>query len=140
MGRHKLSGKGRRVDKKGRSNGHDRFVMLKHYFLKSEAWRSLKPSRRAVYIELAQRYNGINNGEISMSVREAARLANIAKDTATLVFRELQEKGFIKAKQIGSFDWKLSHATTWILTEHPYQDNLATKEFMSWGKIKVGPN
>ena len=32
-------------------------------------------------------------------------------------FHELEEKGFIKRHVCGSFNWKLRHATTWILTE-----------------------
>jgi DNA-binding transcriptional MocR family regulator len=91
---------------------------------------------------LAQRYNGYNNGEISMSVREAARLLHIAKDTATKAFRELEHKGFIECNQCGSFNWKAGKATTWILTEHAFDDELPSKEFASWRpeKLEDGPN
>jgi len=115
--------------------------MLHHYMLKSDAWRSLKPAARALYVELAMRFNGLNNGEIAFSVRQAARELNIAKDSASKAFRELAAKGFIKINQPGSFDWKLGLATTWILTEHPLGNDLATKEFMSWRpeNLKPGP-
>jgi hypothetical protein len=93
-------------------------------------------------LALAQRYNGYNNGEISMSVREAARLLHVAKDTATKAFRELEAKGFIRRNICGSFNWKIRHATTWILTEHAFGDQLATKEFARWQpeNLKAGPN
>ncbi len=132
---------GRRVDVTGRSIGSSRFLKLEHWILRTDAWRSLSPQSRAVYIEIAQRFNGSNNGEISLSVREAARLVNIAKDTATKAFHELEAKGFIRRNVCGSFNWKLKHATTWILTEHPFGDQLATKEFTRWVPQKeiLGP-
>jgi len=128
-------------NKKGRSLRPGRFVMLHHYMLNSDAWRSLKPYHRALYVELAMRFNGLNNGEIAFSVRQAARQIHTAKDTASKAFRELAAKGFIKINQPGSFDWKLRHATTWILTEHPLGEDLATKEFMKWRpeNSKPGP-
>jgi len=122
--------------------GVARFVKLEHWMLKTPAWQSLPPAPRALYVELAQRYNGSNNGEISMSVREGAGLLHVAKDTATKAFRELEAKGFIRRNVCGSFNWKIRHATTWILTEHAFADQLATKEFVSWRpeKSEDGPN
>ena len=133
---------GRRVDETGRSIGPTRFLKLDHWILKTEAWRSLPPASRAVYIEIAQRYYGSNNGEISLSVREAARLVHIAKDTASSAFHELEAKGFIRRHVCGSFNWKLKHATTWILTEHPFNDQPATKDFTRWTpeKSESDPN
>lgn len=133
---------GRRTDRTGRSVGPDRFLKLDHWILKTPAWRSMGPAGRALYVELAQRFNGSNNGEISMSVREAARLLHIAKDTASKTFHELVEKGFIRRAICGSFNWRLKHATTWILTEHKLGDEPATKEFARWppAKSEAGPN
>lgn len=135
----KQTRKGRGQDKRGRSKRPDRFVKLEHWLLKTPAWRSLPPASRALYVELAQRFNGSNNGEITMSVREAARRLHIAKDTATKAFRELERKGFIRCHQRGSFHWKLRHASTWILTEHPLGDALAAKDFAHWTGEKTEP-
>ena len=134
--------RGRRIDETGRSIGPTRFLKLEHWIFKTEAWRSLPPPSRAVYIEIAQRFFGINNGEISLSVREAAGLVHIAKDTATKAFHELEDKGFIRRNVCGSFNWKIKHATTWILTEHPFNDQPATKDFARWSpkKPEPGPN
>lgn len=133
--------KGRRHNSKGRSRKGERFVKLEHWMLQSEAWRSLSPAARSLYVELAQRYNGLNNGDISMAVREAARLIHVAKDTASKTFRELMEKGFIRANVPGDFNWKIRHATTWFLTQHPVGDIAATKDFMRWSpaKSEAGP-
>jgi DNA-binding transcriptional regulator YhcF (GntR family) len=65
-----------------------------------------------VYLEIARRYFGTNNGEMSLSVREAAHFANIGKDTASKCFHELEAKGFIRRNVCGSFNWKLKQATT----------------------------
>lgn len=134
--------RGRGHDKTGRSRRGDRFVKLDHWMLKSPAWRALTPAARALYVELAQRYNGANNGEISLSVREAAAAVNIAKDTASKTFQDLIAIGFIRRRRPGSFTWKVRHAATWILTEFPVGDEPATKDFMRWppGKSEAGPN
>ncbi len=129
---HKLRQRGRGHNAKGRSKKGDRFVKLNHWMMASAAWCSLGPPPRALYVELARRYNGHNNGEISLSVREAARLLHIAKDTASKAFWELEAKGFVKRHVCGSFNWKLKHATTWILTAYEFGDEPATKEFARW--------
>ena len=110
--RKRQSRRSRRVDETGRSIGDSRHVRLYHWFTRSPAWRTLTPASRALYVELAQRFNGSNNGEISLSVRAAARHLHIAKDTATKSFHELEAKGFIRRHVCGSFDWKRKHATT----------------------------
>jgi len=134
--------RGRGHNAKGRSKRGAHFVKLEHWMLQTIAWRSLPPASRTLYVELAQRYNDYNNGEISMSVREAARLLHIAKDTAAKSFHELERKGFIRRKVCGSFNWKIRHASTWILTEHSFADQLPTKEFARWPseKAEAGPN
>jgi hypothetical protein len=137
---YKRTRRGRRQDHTGRSIGPPRFLKVEHWIFKTEAWRSLSAQARAVYIEIAQRFNGSNNGEISLSVREAARLVNIAKDTASRAFHELENKGFIRRNTCGSFNWKLKQATTWILTEHSFMDKAATKEFARWSPKNSEPD
>lgn len=61
----------RRHNKTGRSNGEARHVRLYHWLMQSEAWRTLSPVAKALYLELAYRYNGANNGRIGLSVRDA---------------------------------------------------------------------
>lgn len=137
--RNKRARRGRRVDETGRSLGEARHVRLYHWLLNFPAWRSLSTQAKAIYIEIAQRFNGSNNGEISLSVREVARHVHVAKDTATKAFHELEAKGFIRRNVCGSFNWKLRHATTWILTEHPFNDQPATKDFARWAPNKSEP-
>ncbi len=121
-------------NKMGRSRNGSNFIQIHHYLLKSTAWLSLTPQARAVYIELAAIYNGSNNGKLALSQRDTARRCRIAKDTAAKALQELIEKGFIAVVTGGSFGYKLRHATEYRLTDYPYGNKSATKEFMSWPK------
>lgn len=119
----------------------ERYVTLYHWFLGSDAWRSLGVYARALYIEIRARYNGSNNGEIPFSHREAQTLLGVSNKPIPAAFRELEDKGFIKPVRKGNFDWKVrfegkGRATTWLLTELPQdwpERGLApTKDFMHW--------
>ncbi len=119
-------------------------VRLHLWMMKSEAWRSLSTQARAVLVEIYARYNGMNNGKIALSTREAAQRCKISKDTATRTFRELQDKGFIVQTSAGSFNRKVPHAAEWRLTEHRDDMNskMPTREFMSWSRtqnLESGP-
>lgn len=83
-------------------------------------------------MELKELYNGSNNGDLFLSVREAAKRLGVSNNTASKAFKELEEKGFIIARQKGYFKQKTRHATSWILTEFKYNGQLPTKEFMRW--------
>lgn len=89
----------RRANKTGRSSG--RFVMLPEWLQKSDAWASLKPGPRALYVELKRRFDGTNNGGIFLSHRDAAAALNVNKDTVAGWFADLQERGFITLTQGG---------------------------------------
>lgn len=106
----------RKHDKTGRSKGSlwD-FVALERYILKSPAWRSLDAVARAAYVEIAQAYNGSNNGRIVMSARMLADGLNVSKDTAARKIHILQERGFIERVKVGSFSMKVRHAAEYRL-------------------------
>jgi hypothetical protein len=116
----------------GRSKGNPKHVRHYEWQLSSLAWKSLSMTARCLEIELKSLYNGVNNGDLFLSIREAARRLNIADNTAKNAFCELQEKGFIIPKRKGSFSQKIRHATSWILTEYECNGQLATKNFMRW--------
>ena len=79
---------------KGRDR-QERYVKLRYWLLNSQAWNSLSGNARALYVELAQRYNGSNNGRIPYSVREAVRALHVSKATVSRLFRGLEDHGFI---------------------------------------------
>jgi len=123
---------GQKVDKKGRSVGEPKHVRLYEWMLASQAYQSLSVTARAALVELNRVHNGVNNGEVAMAVRSLASRLGVHKTTANRALWELQEKGFIKVAQPGSFDWKQNMATTYILTQYAANDLPATKDFMHW--------
>jgi hypothetical protein len=119
---------------KGRKGTAARHVRLYHFMLESAAWQSLDPVGRALYVEMANRYRGSNNGRITFSVREGAALLHVSKATAARALSALLDRGFIVPTKIGAFSLKIRHASEWRLTEH-YCDvtgTEATKAFMRW--------
>lgn len=121
-------------DSRGRGSGSP-YIQLHRWFLDCDAWRSLNVYARCLYVEIKRRYNGKNNGAISMSYREAQELVGCSNKPIPAAFRDLIEKGFIKQERRGSFKGT-PFATTWILTELPQDEPerslVPSKEFMSW--------
>ena len=114
-----------------------RHVRLHNWLMNTKAWRSLKPGPRAMLVELYSLYNGENNGALFLSERDAGTRLNISKLTARKYFIELEDKGFIKAKEKGSFNVKIKLATKWILTEHGFANQVPTKEFTRWSEKEI---
>src|SRR2546423_4589042 len=124
------------MSKNSKRPKHERYVKLRYWLLDSPAWQSLPGGACALYVKIAQRYNGSNNGHIPYSVREAARALHVSQGMAIYLFDVLQDRGFIVRTKLGIFSEKTTTraASEWRLTEY---DNdavagYATKEFMRW--------
>jgi hypothetical protein len=65
--------------KQGRKNSSLPFVQLFKYMLRCPAWTSLSATAKAAYVQIALRYDGVNNGAIAVSVRPLARELNVSK-------------------------------------------------------------
>lgn len=115
---------------KGRSKGS--FVMLRHDIMKSDAWRSLSPNARCVWLEIMFRYKGDNNGDIPLSCREAGALLGASKNTGHRAFLQLEDRGFIKVGLIAGFKNKQRMATRWIVTHASYNGKAPTNEWRKW--------
>ncbi len=120
----------RKVNAKGRNSGDAKHVRLYRWVMESRAYRQASCPARCLLVELMLRYSGRNNGDISMSSREAAGLLNVSRMTAYRAFNELQELGFIRMNQQGIFRRHDRKATTWILTEYGHNGLTATKDFL----------
>ena len=121
----------------------ERYVMLRYWLLKSQAWNSLSGNARALYVEIARRYNGSNNGRISYSTREAGQSLHISPCTAGRLLRILQDRGFIVCTKRGAFDFETvaRHITDKLIRRHPHVfGNLKVKDvdqvWANWEKIK----
>lgn len=121
---------------KAHKRGAGRWVQLPEYLQASKAWASLKPGPRALYVELKRRFNGLNNGRIILSHRDAAAALNVHRNTVGAWFDELQERGFIHMMQgpcLGPSG--IGQASLWALDEEPTDDmKPARKAFMRWSE------
>ena len=96
------------------------FAAMYEWEMALPAWRMMSAHGRCLVLELRRKYNTRNNGEIVMSVREAAELLHCNKDTAHRALREVQAKGWAIPTQMGHFDQKTNKtATTWRITNQP---------------------
>ena len=119
---------------KRNKKGAGRHVQLPEYLQASEAWATLKPGPRALYIELKRRYNGRNNGNIILSHRDAATALNVHRNTVGAWFAELTERGFISMTQ-GAYlgPSGIGQAALWALQELPTTDGKpAVRGFKVW--------
>lgn len=108
-----------KTDATGRSKG-GRFTRLDHALLSTPAYRSLSPNARSLLVEIAMLENGRNNGELFLSVRDAAdRMGVVDHSAATKAFSELERAGFIACTKDAHFAVKAgagSRARCWRLT------------------------
>src|SRR5262249_47363419 len=112
---------------------YERFVSLKYWLLKSQAWRSLPGEARGLYIELVARYNGSNNGRIPYSAGEAMKALGVSRGQAKYLFDILVDRGLVICTCKGAFSLKTTRdASVWRLTEYASDHPVAhaTKEFM----------
>lgn len=120
-----------RHNNKGRSKGEGQFFALPYAMAKHEAWRNLSGGAVKVFIELRCRYqvrgdgDTNNNGEITLSLDEAARLLKMGKATVHRALKELQQAGFIQEEKRGR--WYGRKATEWSVADKPCKGKLATR-------------
>jgi hypothetical protein len=127
------------VAKKRKGNG-ERFVQLPHYMSGSPAFMTLPGDAVKILLDIWRRHNGVNNGEISYSVREAAELG-ISKSVAARMFAVLEERGFLVKVRNSGFNVKIKIARTWRITAERMGDMAATKDYMRWSpNLKHGPS
>jgi hypothetical protein len=128
--------------KKPKKNPRGRFVSLYEDMTKSAAWESLDGNAKALYVDIAARYNGKNNGKISFSAREAALVLHVVKDTAARAFNNLIDRGLIEVAKRSGFNVKggQGRATEYRLTEYACDvtGQPATYRFKTWRRGKNG--
>jgi len=123
--------------RKKQKRGNGTFVQLHNWVLNSEAWTTMKPGPRALYVEIKRRFNGSNNGRIFLSHRDAAKALCIGRDTVASYYRELTERGFLtitRGHHLGPEG--IGQSALYALTEEPLNGSPATKEFVLWKKQK----
>ena len=108
----KFSAKQRKL--RGQGNGlGPHFIQLFHYLTRSTSYHELSLPARALLILIADRYNGSNNGMISLSRREAVYELKCGAATASRAMRELDNSGLVRPTKVGA--WRGREATQWRL-------------------------
>lgn len=125
--------RGKRVSSDGRSHRDPKHARLYKWEMESEAYQSLGSHARALLMEFRMLYNGDNNGEIYMGLRQMMARLHVGRKAAEIARDQLIDRGFVKVMREGSFNVKIRHATEWAITNEPVGDaTLPTKEYMSW--------
>jgi CTP-dependent riboflavin kinase len=117
---------------KGRSCRDAKHVRSYKWEINSQAYQSLHPYARCLLVELKLKYDGENNGRISMSIREAQRRLGVGRKAAMRGFSELRDRRFIELRKQGMFENGM--ASEWELTEYSVGKQSPSKTFMSWRK------
>lgn len=135
--------------RKKRSGKTFPFILLHLWILDTDAYRDLGVGARALLIEVWRKHTGFNNGDIALSVREAAHRLGANKDSVTRWFAELVEHGFlvrtmkggllgITPAHDGTADVVNGRASTWRITAlDSCTDQPPSREFVRW-KAGIG--
>lgn len=122
--------KSKGINAKGRNKGEGQYMPLPYNLTRSAAFRRLSGNALKVFIEIRSRFNGANNGRLSLSFQDAADLLGMSKSSVKRAFDELVEKGFLKKRREGQWYGRL--AAEYILTTEGHDGHLATNDWKRW--------
>lgn len=124
-----MARRGRRANATGRNEG-EQYAALSYPFLRSPAWRSLSGAAVKVWLELRTRYAGANNGRLTLSLDEAARVLGLGKASVGRALSELREKGLIVQTRKGQWYGRL--ASEWAVTDKSVDGAPPTNAWRQW--------
>lgn len=124
----------KRHNNKGRSTGGGQFAPIPYSMAKHDAFRGLSGPALKVFFELRCRYmvrdgDGNNNGEITLSLDEGARLLKLGKATVKRALDELIVAGFVKRTKQGQ--WYGRKASCYAVTDCPLKKNPPTRDWQN---------
>lgn len=128
--------RGRRPNATGRSES-EQYVKFGYPFLRSAVFRSLSGAAVKVFLELRTRFHGNNNGQMALSLEQAATLLGMGKATVGRALAELQEKGFVVCTKRGH--WYGRQASTWAVTLESIGGAVPTHDWKRWQPPKAQP-
>jgi hypothetical protein len=96
------------------------YLKLTDNLLRSPAWESLSVVERALYVDVAGKFKGYNNGRISYSIGDGAKALRISRRTTRRALKLLQKLGLLVRTKHGYFDQKTEQvkASEWYLPEY----------------------
>ena len=132
-----------KVDRKGRST-YVPFINLHRGVTDSSAWKELSCEAKCLVILVWGRHNGKNNGEISLSHREARMSLGIGNSKTSKAFCDAKAHGFLIERTKGSFGQKTragqGRATEWELTTELCDGKPPKAHYRDWKKQNAAPN
>jgi hypothetical protein len=117
------------VNAKGR-NDHHQYANLSYAFLLSAAFLSLSGGAVRVWLLMRTRFTGFNNGKITLSLEEAARILHVSKATVHAALAELVEKGLLVCMKKGQ--WYGRRASEWAVTDKGIGGAPPTNDWRQW--------
>jgi hypothetical protein len=116
-------------------NRTERFALLPHRVLLSEAYRSLTPVARSLLTEVTMIESGKNNGSLWLSVKDATDRLGLADARPAMAgFEDLQDRGFIRMTKEAHFTIKTAETSrarcwriTWLACDNKPPSNEWTK-------------
>jgi hypothetical protein len=111
------------------------FVPLPLAILDAPAWRATSLGARALHIELRRRLrnDGLNNGKIFRSCRDAAEAIGVSRNAVARWYRELEHYGFVRKTAdgfLGSDGQGI--AARYRFTDLAYGTHPPTRDFEKW--------
>jgi hypothetical protein len=129
------------MSKKRKRQSKGPFVAVPKAILEARAWRAMSPEGRLLWIDLRGwlRNDGLNNGKVLRSCRDAAKSLGFHKDTIARRFAELEHYGFLHKTSEGFLgaDGR-GIAAKYRFTDLAHGTHPPTRDFEKWeGKIFV---
>lgn len=90
------------------------FLMLRHYLLDSEEFGALSPIATKLFLEMARKYRGNNNGDISIAWSDCSKRGWVSKGTLQRARDELIDKGFAVVARHGRTRLSYLYALTFL--------------------------
>ena len=118
------------ADKTGRSSGEGQYFKMSYRMAQSPAIRSLNGSALKVFIELRCRFNGSNNGKMTLSMDEASRLLHMSKSTVRDALDQLIDRGLVKRTKLGQWYGRL--ASEYAVTDRSIEGVPPTNDWNQW--------
>ena len=111
------------------------YVIVPKAILSTRAWRAMSAEGRLLWIDVREwlRNDGLNNGKVGRSCRDAAKSLGFHKDTVAHRFIELEHYGFLR-KTCGGFlgaDGR-GIAARYRFTDLPHGTHPPTRDFEKW--------
>ncbi len=104
--------------------------MLYDSLVLSPEYRDLSTQARSLLVEFARIYRPGRNGNLSISTREVIEWLGVSKDTASKLFYELAEHGFIR--QTEHENWMERQARKWEVTWESRNNREPGHDWKGW--------